>query len=231
MKELVLIPGVGCNVELWAEQIARLKDIANCHVMILDEQESLEEMVDYVLEHAPEKFSIAGHSLGGWLAPVIAAKAPDRVEKLMIMQAFASQPEEFWDGIQHFIDTIQAGQLQSLINNELAPMLFHDSNLSNTDMINRYKHMVSQMSAEKYVRQFKAMMANKSVVNILNKIVAPTLIISGRQDEGCPVSAHEEINEHIKGSTHIVLEKCGHFCNFEQAEATTALMRLWLMID
>jgi pimeloyl-ACP methyl ester carboxylesterase len=41
-------------------------------------------MAEHVLAVAPQRFSIAGQSLGGWVAQEVAARAPERVSKLFL---------------------------------------------------------------------------------------------------------------------------------------------------
>ncbi len=101
-EHLILIPGVGGGEWLWRYQQDHLADIATCHVMILDQQDTRAEMADYVLAHAPGTFSIAGHSLGGWVAQEVAARAPDRVRKLFLCDTWASDNQEAISYIQNF---------------------------------------------------------------------------------------------------------------------------------
>jgi pimeloyl-ACP methyl ester carboxylesterase len=65
---MIFIPGVGGREWLWQHQIINLADLVTSEVMVLDRQTTRAEMAEYVLAHAPQRFSIAGHSLGGWVA-------------------------------------------------------------------------------------------------------------------------------------------------------------------
>jgi hypothetical protein len=55
--------------------IKNLADVATSEVLVLDTQTTRAEMAEHVLAVAPQRFSIAGHSLGGWVAQEIAARA------------------------------------------------------------------------------------------------------------------------------------------------------------
>jgi pimeloyl-ACP methyl ester carboxylesterase len=65
--------------------------------------------------------------------------------------------------------------------------------------------------------------------DMLADIRVPTLVIVGRQDQGTPVAAAEEIAAGIPGSRLAIIEECGHLSTIEQPEAVTALMRDWLL--
>jgi pimeloyl-ACP methyl ester carboxylesterase len=67
---------------LTGHPIKNLADVATSEVLVLDTQTTRAEMAEHVLVVAPQRFSIAGHSLGGWVAQEIAARAPERLSKL-----------------------------------------------------------------------------------------------------------------------------------------------------
>ena len=62
-EHIVFIPGVGAREWAWEHQTKYLADVATCEVMVLDRQVTRKAMADYVLAHAPARFSIAGQSL------------------------------------------------------------------------------------------------------------------------------------------------------------------------
>ena len=64
-EHIVFIPGVGAREWAWQHQMDHLADVATSEVMVLDQQVTRRAMADHVLAHAPAKFSLAGHSLGG----------------------------------------------------------------------------------------------------------------------------------------------------------------------
>jgi pimeloyl-ACP methyl ester carboxylesterase len=51
---------------VFEHQIKNLADVATSEVLVLDTQSTRVEMAEHVLAVAPQRFSIAGHSLGGW---------------------------------------------------------------------------------------------------------------------------------------------------------------------
>ena len=68
-------------------------------------------MAEHVLAVAPQRFSIAGHSLGGWVAQEVAARAPERVSKLFLCDTWARKPEgtdeylrNYWTNAERDLD-------------------------------------------------------------------------------------------------------------------------------
>src|SRR5260370_3142200 len=87
MKSLVLVPGLLCNEALWSDQIAGLARYAEIVVADLTEQETISEMASGVLERSPERFSLAGFSLGSQVALEIIRTGKSRVERLALLSA------------------------------------------------------------------------------------------------------------------------------------------------
>src|SRR3954465_6662402 len=83
--QLVLLPGLLCDTDLWRDQIGGLSDLADCHVADLTRGETLSELAQTVLAEAAPSFALAGFSLGGYVAQEIARQAPDRIERLALI--------------------------------------------------------------------------------------------------------------------------------------------------
>ncbi len=62
---LLLLPGLLNDAELWRAQLADLADIADCTVGDQTRGETLQAVAEDVLAQAPERFALAGFSLGG----------------------------------------------------------------------------------------------------------------------------------------------------------------------
>ncbi len=81
---LVLCPGLMCDAAVWAPQVQVLADMADCCVMDYGLRDSLTDMAQLVLASAPA-IAVAGHSMGGRVALEVMRLAPERVEKLALM--------------------------------------------------------------------------------------------------------------------------------------------------
>ena len=62
---LIMVPGLLCDAELWAHQTQFLADIADCRVATVTNAGTVEKMAAAVLADAPERFALAGLSMGG----------------------------------------------------------------------------------------------------------------------------------------------------------------------
>lgn len=62
---LALLPGLLNNADLWRAQIEALSDIADCRVADFTTQDNVADMARGVLAAMPERFALAGLSMGG----------------------------------------------------------------------------------------------------------------------------------------------------------------------
>lgn len=227
-QTLILLPGVGCNQVFWEHQIKHLSDVVDVKVILLDQQDNREHMILRVLDSAPERFSLAGHSLGGWVAQEVAAQAPHRIDKLFLMSTWAKATPEFWFAIHDWIARIRMGELESILDNEILPFVFPAERLGDTALIAQHQKMKKSIGAEIYLWQLSAMAKNPDTFSLLHKIQAPTLLIHGRQDRNFSIAEQETMKREIPHAKLAIIEDCGHMTAMERPQAVTALMRSWL---
>ncbi len=92
---LLLLPGLFDTETLWRHQVENLADIADITIGDLTTQESIPDMAVSVLAQAPERFALAGLSMGGFTALEIMRQAPERVTRLALLDTtpFGDLPE------------------------------------------------------------------------------------------------------------------------------------------
>ena len=88
-EPLVLVPGLVCDGAVWAHQRAGLADVAECIVPDVAKPETIQGMATEVLNSAPERFAIAGFSMGGYIALEVLRQAPQRVTRLALIDSGA----------------------------------------------------------------------------------------------------------------------------------------------
>ena len=96
-QPLVLLPGLLCDAALWEPQLSELADVARFWVPDLTEYETMKEMGESVLRDAPwQEFTVAGLSMGGYVALEVMRQAPQRVTRLALLDTRArpETPEE-----------------------------------------------------------------------------------------------------------------------------------------
>lgn len=228
MKEqLLLLPGLGSDERLWDHQIRNLQDVADIRVIGLGEQDSRTAMAEHVLRVAPERFSLAGHSLGGWVAQEVAAKAGSRIQKLIVLGAWARQKEGLVEANIDFQRHIEAGRSEEWLRKNL-PVCIHPSRVQETELCQAILSMQLDFPEAAYLNQCKAMIQGQELMPLLKSLRCPTLLVHGREDRFFPIEECEIIHRQIPCSWMTIIEDCGHMIPLEQPQATTALIRLWL---
>lgn len=225
--QVLLLSGFGSDERLWDHQIRHLQDIADVRTIDLREQDSRNAMAEHVLRIAPERFSLAGHSLGGWVAQEVAAKAGDRIQKLIVLGAWARQNEGLVEANLDFRRQLEAGRSEEWLRKNLS-VCIHPSRLHETELCQAILAMQLDCPETAYRNHCKAMIEGQEILPLLKSICCPTLLIHGREDLFFPVEECEIIHSQIAHSRMTIVEDCGHMIPLEQPQATTALMRLWL---
>ena len=88
-NHLVFVPGLLCDAALWAHQIAHMEDIAKCQVGDTRSDDTVAGMAETILRGAPERFALAGLSMGGYVCFEIMRRAPERVVRLALLDTAA----------------------------------------------------------------------------------------------------------------------------------------------
>lgn len=89
---IVLVPGLLCDDDLYAPQSSALADAADVVVPDIRAAHSIEQMAQAVLDAAPERFALAGLSLGGYVVLEVLRQARSRVTRVALLDTSA-RPE------------------------------------------------------------------------------------------------------------------------------------------
>ncbi|MBT2658415.1 alpha/beta hydrolase [Bacillus sp. ISL-18] len=230
-ERLIFLPGTLCNELLWTEQIDQLSDIAEIHVGDLTNDDSIQEMAKSILEEAPEKFSLAGLSMGGIVALELIHQAPERVKKLALLDTNPHPPKsEQIKGWNQFIQMAKDGKYMDVTDQYLLPSLIHPERHKDLKLIHTIRQMAEDVGPEAMIRQMKALMSRPDVLKQhLHQIKCPTLVLLGRQDALCSLEMHEYLNSNIANAMLTIIEDCGHLSTLEKPAETASALRNWLL--
>lgn len=226
-KKLLILPGL-CESELfWDYQKLRLNDAVDPEIKLLIDQDSIQKMADEALQAAPDRFFLCGHSLGSLVAMLIAAKAPNRVEKLILVSAFAGATHAQIAETKELLQLLQKGKDESLLE-KARKKCIHPDRWNDPELMDFFKTAQLRFPQKGALNQIQAILQNPSVLSSLSKIQCPTLVVYGRQDALMALKHEEAIVKGIPNAKLALIEDCGHMPSIERPQALTALMRLWL---
>jgi pimeloyl-ACP methyl ester carboxylesterase len=228
MTDLVLLPGMLCDRALWAHQIAAFGAKAQIIVGDLTRSDSIAGMATDVLVAAPERFALAGMSMGGFVALEIMRQAPARVLRLALLDtaARADTPEQA-DGRRLMMRQAKTGAFKGMTARQL-PRWVHPEHMKDTALVETVTAMTSRVGREAFMRQQHAALGRRDSRPDLPRIVCPTLVLCGREDQATPLALHEEMAAAIPDAKLVVVEECGHLSPLEQPQAVNAAMAQWL---
>ncbi len=225
---LVLIPGLLCSDALFAPQRTALNGEFACQIGRVTRGETLEQMADHILRQTPEKFALAGLSLGGYVAFEILRQAPERVTHLALLNtnARADRADQIAqrEVLSGLARTLGVRAVQAI----LLPFLLGPKSKDNYALRQTVLGMAETVGRAAFERQQAAIIARPDNRAFLPEIRVPTRIIVGEDDNMTPVKVAKEMHDGIPGSTLTVIPECGHLSTLEQPDAVTTALRDWL---
>lgn len=226
---LVLVPGLLCDAALWHGQVEDLTDIAQPWVADVTRDDSVTAMAQRVLAEAPAgRFALAGLSMGGYVAQAILRAAPERVERLALLDtsARADTPEQTVRR-RGLIDLAEKGEFRG-VTPRLLPVFLHPDRLSDKALTDAVMAMTERVGKDAFLRQQRAIIGRPDNRPHLPAIRCPSLVLCGRQDQLTPLEWSEEIAALIPGAQLTVIENCGHLSTMERVWEVNVALRQWL---
>ncbi|HZD27057.1 MAG TPA: alpha/beta fold hydrolase [Alphaproteobacteria bacterium] len=226
---LILVPGLLCTATLWRVQVAELSDAAD--ISVSDEHrrhDNIPDIARAILRAAPQRFSLAGLSFGGYVCFEIMRQAPERVRRLALLDTSARPDDEARRrNRRDLIELSRKGKFLG-VTDRLLETFIHPDRMSDAALVEAIKAMAQDVGRDGFIRQQTAIMSRPDSRPDLARIACPTLVLVGRQDRLTPLELHEEMQAGIPGAELAVIEDCGHLSTMERPEAVNAALRRWL---
>jgi pimeloyl-ACP methyl ester carboxylesterase len=235
LPHLVLVPGLMCDEQVWAHQARDLASLATIEVIDHGVLDGLDTMAKAILERAPYRFALAGHSMGGRVAFEVLREAPERVAGVALMDTnyLPRSPEEGGNeeaaNRYALLELAKTEGVRSMAAKWVQGMV-HPDRLSDAPLIEAIIVMMARKTPEIFEAQIRALLNRRDSTPILSQIRCPALVLCGRQDSWSVLARHEEMAALIPESRLVVVEDCGHMSTMERPEAVTAAMRDWIFL-
>ena len=229
MTPLVMIPGMMCDERIFAPQIEELVSKRSVHVADISKHDNISDLAADVLSHAPPKFCLVGHSMGGIVAMEICAQDPKRIEKLVLIDTNPlAELEEVKLKREPQISDALSGKLINVIRDEMKPNYLASS--ENQDIIlNICLEMALSLGPKVFINQSRALQTRADQQSNIQSINIPVLIMCGSEDKLCTVERHEMMHNMISNSELKIINNAGHIPTLEQPSETTEVLKEWLM--
>lgn len=238
---VVLLHGLGGSSGDFALNVPALAQ--NFRVIVPDQLgfgQSAKPVIDYRIgtyvdfldrflsELGIERASLVGNSFGGWVAASYALAHPERVERLVLVDAAGfALPVDF--------DLKQLRGLNASTREGIRQLIergFYNAAFFSTDAFVDAAFTARINSGDGVaVRSLIELIASReeSLDNRLSAIKSPTLVIWGRQDGIVPLADGERFRQQIPGAVLVVFDRCGHLPHVEKAAEFNAAVAKFLV--
>lgn len=160
---------------------------------------------------------VVGFSLGGLIAQRIAATRPDLVRRLVVIGAVAGRTEAEREAVLGRLAVVERdGPLGTAVNS-VDRWYSADFLRDHPDVRERTLERMSALDPASYRHAYRVL-ATTDLVADLDRIVAPTLAMTGEHDVGSPPRMSRTIAEGVQSGRWTVLHGCRHSVLVEQPQ-------------
>jgi pimeloyl-ACP methyl ester carboxylesterase len=207
---VLLLHGLAASARWWTRVVPALSASHRVHAIDLPSFGESGRGVRFHLDRVPdqlialmeeagiERASIVGHSMGGLIAARLAADHPERVDRLLLVDAGFLRLDPSW--LHKVTGPIRAVRFT---RPPLAKLLMED-----------LMRVGGVRLAEATLQLLRT-----DWVDALALIEAPTLVIWGEGDTICPWVIGDAIVARVAGARMVVIPDCGHNPMWERPEA------------
>lgn len=233
---LVLVPGLMCDASVWEPLLSALAPHADYRVVNHGDADSITGMAQQALAAAPERFALAGHSMGGRVAVEMLRLAPHRVTRLALLdtgyrqRAEGAKGEEEARGRYELLAVARAQGVRAMASRWVQGMVAPARLTGDAALVESIVAMMQRKTADTFAHQIHALLNRPDATPTLAAVRVPALVLCGREDSWAPVSQHEEIAA-LMPPGHAVLRVvngAGHMSTMEQPDGVVRAMLEWL---
>ena len=182
---------------------------------------------------AIDKAVILGLSWGGSVALQLALKFPQRVTALVLSNTTARR-STFFERMRGrlFIGLVRMGIPGGIGKMVANNMLSKHTRLNNTAFANHFIEVANTLDTIGLTHAMRSVDVNSTtVVDMLNRISVPTLVIAGTEDSIFPIAHSEELVNLIPNARLTVLPNVSHIAPSEAPTAVASLLKDFLVSE
>lgn len=225
---VLFLPGLLCDASVFAAQRAALAGRAETVVADFSRQDSITDMAHAALALRDGRLAVVGHSMGARVALEIVRLAPERVERLCLMDSGVHPRRDGEEAQRQILVDLAFAQGMGALAERWLPPMVHEARVDDEGLMGPLRAMVLRATPEQHARQIRALLGRPYARPLLAAIRCPTLVMVGRQDRWSPLAQHVEIADAVPGAELVVIEDSGHMAPVEQPEQVTRALLRWL---
>ena len=185
-----------------------------------------------------DKFYLVGNSLGGNIAWNYAAEYPEKIEKLILVDASGlptnkPQPTIFKMAKTPVLSSLFLYVTPKIFIKKNMKEVYGDETKITDDLVNRYHKMALRVgNRQAFIDRAKIdfKLGEKDNLKKLKSIQTPTLLIWGAKDNWIPLDNGKRMNNALINSKLVVLENSGHVPMEESPEESLIILKEFIGI-
>jgi pimeloyl-ACP methyl ester carboxylesterase len=219
---LVLVSGLASDEATWRPQLDVLGGDIECRPVVPSGR-TIEEMADAILDGAPPRFAIAGHSLGGYVALAVQRRAAERVQGLALLNTSAAPDGE--KQRRNRIAAVEEHGYEAIVDRMMGVI---GGRSADPVVLAQIRAMMVRAGPDRFRRDQLAALGRDDSRPDLGRIAIPTLVVGSRGDRVVPLEASAEIASLIAAADLQILDGVGHVSPLEAPATIEAALRRWL---
>jgi len=225
---LVLLPGTLCDARIFQHQRRALRDLVDVRALNYQGLDRTGAWLDRLLDQLPERFSLAGFSLGGLWALELLRRAPLRVQRLALIASNARPASARTRRRSAAQWRVWQREGPTAVARSAKPAYFH-----HPEQLRCHGPLVRDMavrtSRQDTRAEFDWVASRPDSLATLRSFAGALLLVSGAQDRLCPPACQREMLQAQPGARWLELPRVGHFVPLEAPTHLSAALRRWML--
>jgi pimeloyl-ACP methyl ester carboxylesterase len=168
--------------------------------------------------------NVIGCSLGGWVAAEIATVAPQFFNKMVLVGAMGTKPEQ-GEIFDYFLESGLTGLRRAFHRPEQSSEFMRywgkEWTPEETDLVEQHREMTCRIAWKPYMHSL-------TLRHLLPGISTPTLLVWGGEDAITPIECGEIYRRAVPRARLVVVENCGHMPEMEKPTELAGLIENFL---
>jgi len=219
-----------CDARVWMPQIIALSKTHSVQVVPLAGGETVEAIAKAALAQVPERFALAGLSMGGIVAMEMLRVAPTRIDRLALFDTNCQQElPNVAAAREPWIVAAKTGRLEEALRQWLTADTLAPGPMR-IQVLNAVLDMGMFLGPETFIRQCRALQKRPDQQATLRKAKLPALVACGEHDTMTPPRRHEFMAHLMPNARLEIVLDAGHLPTLENPERVVHLLEDWLAL-
>lgn len=200
-----------------------------------DVQYNTDFYIDFMIQFLDalqlQKVSLVGLSMGGAIALGLTLCCPDRIERLVPVDAYGLMPRVAWHKLSYLYVITPFNEWsywlfkrsKSMVRWSLLSSLISSPDRLSEELVNEVYQAAQDPQAGKAFASYQRFDLSwqglrTNYLDRLPEITAPTLFVNGEKDAGVPIKYVKQAHDLVKGSQLYILSECKHWPQRDKTE-------------